>query len=181
MKEVATGLAAGLGVAAVVAGYPLCVQFFGPLRQGSSPFTPDFYKTDLAGFVRPSSFLLLHTGSSARFATTFQGGLPEYIAYLGWPMLAALVVVTACFWRLPHVKAPAVAFAVLAVLSLGGTLLAGGHEHAGIKLPWYWLQTLPVTGSVLPSRFSIVADGAAAAAFAFGFDAARTRWPRAAW
>ncbi len=179
VKEVATGLAAGLGVAAVVAGYPLCVQFFGPLRQGSSPFTPDFYKTDLAGFVRPSSFLLLHTGGSARFATTFQGGLPEYIAYLGWPMLAALVVVTAGFWRLPHVKAPAVAFAVLAVLSLGGTLLAGGHEHAGIKLPWYWLQTLPVTGSVLPSRFSIVADGAAAAAFAFGFDAARTRWPRA--
>lgn len=179
VKETAIGLAAGLGVAAVVAGYPLYTQFFGPLRQGSSPFTPDYYKADLAGFVRPSSFLLLHTAGSARFATNFQGGLPEYIAYLGWPMLAALVVVTACFWRLPRVKAPAVAFTVLAVLSLGGTLLAGGHEHPGVKLPWYWLQTLPVTGSVLPSRFSIVADGAAAAAFAFGFDAARARWPRA--
>ena len=177
-REVASGLAAGVCVAAVVAGYPLWVQFFGPLRQGSSPFTPDFYKADLAGFVRPSSFLLLHTAGSARFATTFQGGLPEYLAYLGWPMLAALAVVTACFWRLPRVRATAVAFAVLSVLSLGGTLLAGGHEHAGIKLPWYWLQTLPVTGSVLPDRFSIVADGAAAAAFAFGFDAARAKWPR---
>ncbi len=179
VKEVATGLAAGLVVAAAVAGYPLWVQFFGPLRQGSSPFTPDFYKTDLAGFVRPSSFLLLHTAGSARFATNFQGGLPEYLAYLGWPMLAALAVVTACFWQLPRVRVTAAAFAVLAVLSLGGTLLAGGHAHAGIKLPWYWLQTLPVVGSVLPSRFSIVADGAAAAAFAFGFDAARARWPRA--
>jgi hypothetical protein len=179
VREVATGLAAGACVAAVVAGYPLWVQFFGPLRQGSSPFTPDFYKSDLAGFVRPSSFLLLHTAGSARFATTFQGGLPEYLAYLGWPMLAALAALTACCWRLPRVKAPAVAFAVLAVLSLGGTLLAGGHEHAGIKLPWYWLQTLPVTGAVLPDRFSIVADGAAAAAFAFGFDAARARWPGA--
>jgi len=175
-REVATGLAAGVGVAAVVAGYPLWVQFLGPLRQGSSPFTPDFYKADLAGFVRPSSFLLLHTADSARFAASFQGGLPEYIAYLGWPMLAALAVVTACFWRLPRVRATAVAFAVLAVLSLGGTLLAGGHEHAGVKLPWYWLQTLPVTGSALPDRFGLVADGAAAAAFAFGFDAARARW-----
>ncbi len=46
-----------------------------------------------------------------------------------------------------------------------------------IKLPWYWLQTLPVAGSVLPDRFSIVADGAAAAGLAFGFDAARKRWP----
>jgi hypothetical protein len=179
VRAVVTGLAAGVGVAAVVAGYPLWVQFFGPLRQGSSPFTPDFYKADLAGFVRPSSFLLLHTAASARFATSFQGGLPEYIAYLGWPMLATLTVVTACFWRLPRLRATAVAFAVLAVLSLGGTLLAGGHEHAGVKLPWYWLQTLPVTGSVLPDRFGLVADGAAAAAFAFGFDAARARWGRA--
>ena len=178
-REVATGLVSGACVAAVVAGYPLLVQFFGPLRQDSSPFTPDFYKADLAGFVRPSSFMLLHTAGSAHFAATFQGGLPEYVAYLGWPMLAALAVLTACFWRLPTVRATAVAFAVLAVLSLGGTLLAGGHEHTGIKLPWYWLQTLPVTGSVLPSRFSIVADGAAAAAFAFGFDAARAKWPGA--
>jgi hypothetical protein len=32
---------------------------------------------------------------------------------------------------------------------------------------------------VIPDRFSIVADGAAAAALAFGLDAARGRWPRA--
>ena len=179
VREVALGLAAGVGVAGVVAGYPLWVQFFGPLRQGSSPFTPDFYKTDLAGFVRPSSFLLLHTAGSARFATAFQGGPPEYLAYLGWPMLAALAVLTAYCWRVPRVAAPAAAFGVLSVLSLGGTLLAGGHEHAGVELPWYWLQTLPVAGSVLPDRFAIVADGAAAAAFAFGLDAARARWPRA--
>ncbi len=178
-REVATGLAAGVGVAAVAAGYPLWMQFFGPLRQGSSPFTPDFYKADLAGFVRPSSLLLLHTAGSARFATSFQGGLPEYIAYLGWPVLAVLAAATACFWRLPRIRATVVAFAVLAVLSLGGTLLAGGHGHPGVKLPWYWLQTLPLTGSVLPDRFAIVADGAAAATFAFGFDAARARWPRA--
>ena len=179
--DVATGIAAGAGVAGVLAGYPLWVQFFGPLRQHGSPFPPDFYKNDLAGFVQPSSVTLLHTTGSAAFAAAYQGGPPEYLAYLGWPLLIVLVLVTVRCWRLLPVRATAVAFVMLALLSLGGTLLAGGHEHEGIKLPWYWLQTLPVSGSVLPDRFSIVADGAAAAALAFGFDAARARWPRARW
>jgi hypothetical protein len=179
VRDTATGLAAGVGVAVAIAGYPLWVQFFGPLRQQSSPFPPDFYKSDLASFVQPSSFMLLHTASSAAFAGASQGGLPEYLAYLGWPMLVVLALAAVRFWRLLPVRAAAVTFAVLAVFSLGGTLLAGGHEHEAIKLPWYWLQTLPVTGSVIPDRFSIIADGAAAAALAFGFDAARSKWPGA--
>jgi hypothetical protein len=178
-RDVAAGLVAGVAVAAVIAGYPLWVQFFGPLRQQSTPFTPDFFKNDLAGFVQPSSFVLLHDKSSAAFAAHFQGRFPEYLGYLGWPLLVLMVLIAVRFWRHLPVRVSAVAFTVLAVCSLGGTLLAGGTEHAAIKLPWYWLQTLPVTGSVIPDRFSIVADGAAAAVLAFGFDAARRRWPGA--
>ena len=177
--DVLYGAAAAVAVAALIAGYPLWEQFLGPIRQRGSPFTPDFYKNDLAGLVQPSAAMLLHTRASAAFAAAFQGGSPEYLAYLGWPMLIALAAVAVLFWRLPTVRVTAVVFVVLEVLSLGGTLLAGGHEHAWIKLPWYWLQTLPVTGSVIPDRFSIVADGAAAALFAFGLDAARARWAEA--
>jgi hypothetical protein len=173
--DVLVGVGAAVAVTGVIAGYPLWEQFFGPIRQHGSPFTPDYYKNDLAGFVQPSSFMLVHTHDSAAFAAAFQGQLPEYLAYLGWPMLLVLAVAAAWFWRLLTVRAAAVTFAVLEVLSLGGTLLAGGHEHSWIKLPWYWLQTLPVTGSVIPDRFSILADGAAAALFAFGLDAARAR------
>ncbi len=179
VRDLAAGLAAGTAVAAVIAGYPLWVQFFGPLRQQSTPFAPDFFKNDLASFVQPSSFMLLHTKSSTTFAAHFQGRFPEYLGYLGWPLLVVIALVTVRFWRQLTVRVTAVAFAVLAVCSLGGTPLAGGAEHAGIKLPWYWLQTLPVTGSVIPDRFSILADGAAAAVFAFGFDAARRQWPGA--
>ncbi len=179
VRDTATGLAAGAGVAAAVAGYPLWVQFFGPLRLAGSPFTPDFYKNDLAGLVQPPAAVLLHTTSSAQFAGAFQGRPPEYLAYLGWPMLAVLALVTVRCWRLLPVRATAVTFVVLTVFSLGGTLLAGGDEHEAIKLPWYWLQTLPLTGAAIPDRFSIIADGAAAATLAFGFDAARRRWPRA--
>jgi hypothetical protein len=177
IRDIAAGTGAGIAVTAAIAGYPLWVQFFGPLRQHGSPFAPDFYKNDLAGFVQPPGSMLLHTTGSAAFATRFQGGLPEYLGYLGWPMLAVLVVITASFWRRLPVRAASVAFAALSVLSLGGTLLADGREHDGIVLPWHWLQALPVAAAVIPDRFSIIADGAAAALLAFGLDAARSRWP----
>jgi hypothetical protein len=175
-RDLLTGACAAVAVVAVVAGYPLWEQFFGPIRQHGSPFTPDYYKNDLSGFIQPSSSMLLHTHDSAAFAATFQGQGPEYLGYLGWPMLIVLAAVAVLWWRVLAVRAAAVTFAVLELFSLGGTLLAGGHEHAWLKLPWYWVQTLPVTGSVIPDRFSILADGVAAALFAFGLDLARARW-----
>jgi hypothetical protein len=177
IRDTAAGVGTGIAVTAPIAGYPLWVQFLGPLRQHGGPFALDFYKNDLAGFVQPSSALLLHTAGSAAFAARFQGGLPEYLGYLGWPMLAVLAVIAVRFWRRLPVRATAVAFAVLSAFSLGGTLLAGGQEHEGILLPWHWLQSLPVAAAVIPDRFSIIADGAAAAVLAFGLDAARSRWP----
>jgi hypothetical protein len=169
-------LLGGLGVAAcvlaVIAGYPLAVQFFGPLHQTGSPFTTDFFKNDLSGFVVPSSYMLFHTAGSAAEALKFQGHLPEYLGYLGWPLIVVLAAGTIRFWRRLPVRACAVACAVLVVFSLGGTLLAFGHEHHWLKLPFYWLQSLPVLSAALPDRFSIVADGAAAALLAFCADAA---------
>ena len=178
IRDIVTGTGAGIAVIAPIAGYPLWVQFFGPLRQHGSPFTPDFYKNDLAGFVQPSASMLLHDAGSAAFAARSQSGLPEYLSYLGWPMLAVLAIIAAWFWRRLPVRASAVAFAVLSLLSLGGTLLADGGEHEGILLPWHSLQNLPVAAAVIPDRFSIIADGAAAALLAFGLDAARSRWPK---
>jgi hypothetical protein len=184
--DMLTGAATAIAVTAVIAGYPLWEQFLGPVRQHGSPFTPDYYKNDLAGLVQPPGAMLLHTQASAAFAAAFRGQAPEYLAYLGWPMLFALAAAAVLFWHRPAVRATAVTFAMLEVLSLGGTLLADGHEHAWLALPWYWLQTLPITGSAIPDRFSILADAAAAALFAFGLDAARARWdtgdrPAARW
>ena len=174
VRAVAVGLATAAAVTAVVAGYPLWVQFFGPLQQHGSPFIPDFFKNDLAGFVVPSALMVFHTAGSAAEAANYQGNLPEYLGYLGWPLLVLLVLAAVRFWRRLPVRATAVTAVVLGVFSLGGTLLASGHEHAWLKLPWYWLQGLPMLSAVLPDRFSILADGAAAALLAFSLDAAAT-------
>ena len=188
VRGVAGGLAVAAAVMAAVAGYPLWVQFFGPLAEHGSPFTPDFFKADLSSFVVPSSYLLFHTAGSAAAASRYQGHLPEYLGYLGWPLLIVLAAAAVGCWRRLPVRAAAVTCAVLGVFSLGGTLLFGGHEHPAIKLPWYWLQGLPLLGAALPDRFSILADGAAAALLAFAADAAvpafagfaARRWPRLA-
>ncbi len=172
IRPLAAGLAVAAAVTVMIAGYPLWVQFFGPLPQRGSPFTTDFFKNDLSGLVVPSSYLLFHTAGSAAEAARFQGLLPEYLGYLGWPLLVLLPAAAIRFWRLLPARAAAVTWAVLSLFSLGGTLLASGHEHTWIKLPWYWLQSLPVLSAALPDRFSLVADGAAAALLAIAVDAA---------
>jgi hypothetical protein len=172
VRRVAAGLVVAAGVTAVIAGYPLWVQFFGPLRQHGSPFMLDYFKSDLSSFVVPSSYQLFHTAGSAAAAARYQGQLPEYLGYLGWPLLVVLVLAAIACWRRLPARAAAVACLVLGVFSLGGTLLFGGHHHPAIKLPWYWLQGLPLLESALPDRFSLVADGAAAALLAFAVDAA---------
>lgn len=167
----------GLGVAGLttflVAGWALWVQFFGPLAQSGSPFLRDFYENDLTGFVTPSGYLLFHTADSAAKAALYRGQPPEYLAYLGWPLIIMLVVAAIAFRRRPVVRALAGTTAVLALLSLGGQPLVSGISHPGIDLPWHWLEDLPLGGSVLPDRLSILVDGAAAVLLALALDQAR--------
>ena len=114
--------------------------------------------------MTPSGELLLHTPASAAAAASYPARLPEYLAYLGWPLLAVLAVAAIGYWRRPQVRVAALTFAVLEIFSLGG-------QHAW--LPWYWLAHLPALSEMLPNRFALLADGAAAALLAFGLDQAR--------
>ena len=176
---------AGLGVAAgltlLLAGYALWVQFFGPLAQRGSSFTPDFFKNDLSSFVTPSGYLLFHTAASAAAAARYQGGAPEYLGYLGWPLLILLAAGLLAFWRHPAVRATGVALAVLGLLSLGAHPLINGTVHPGVTLPWRWLESVPVLGAALPDRMSIIADGLAAALLAFCLDLVRVRSASVRW
>ena len=169
------GFAVAAGLVLVVCAYPLWVQFFGPLHQHGSAFTPDFFKTGLTGFVTPSKLLLFHTAASASAAAAYPGGEPEYLAYLGWPLLLALAVIAVTGWRHLAVRATAVSFVLLEVFSLGGTLVVGGYSYPAAPLPWHWLGQLPLLDAVLPDRFPILADGLAAALLAFGIELFRTR------
>jgi hypothetical protein len=75
-------------------------------------------------------------------------------------------------WRVLAARALSVTFFVLEVCSLGGQLLAGGHVHGWLKMPWYWVEALPLASSAIVDRFSLIADGCAAALLALAIDAA---------
>ncbi len=175
LRPTLTGAAVAVAVTLATAGWALWVQFFGPLTQSGSPFLANFYVNDLTGFVTPSSFLLFHTSASAAAAAAYRGQPPEYLAYLGWPLIIVLVVAACAFWLYPVIRSVAATAIVLALLSLGGYPLVSGVSHTGVFLPWRWLQYLPLAGSVLPDRFSILLDGFAAVLLALALDQARQR------
>jgi hypothetical protein len=170
--RVASGLLTAAGVFVAIAGYPMWVQFAGPLTEHGSPYGLNFWKNDLEGFIQPSGLQLIHSASSAAFAATARGGPAEYLDYLGWPMLLALLVAAVWLWRVLAVRVLAVTFVVLEVFSLGRTLLSGGHDYSSVTLPWNWLQAIPLASSAILDRFSIIADGLAAALLAIAIDAA---------
>lgn len=175
----AAGLAAAAAVALALSWHGLWVQFHGPHAEHFTLGGP--WHGDLRWFVIPPGNLLFHTTASAAFAASQPLNLPEIMAYLGWPLLIVLAVAAICLWRDHKVRAAAVTWAMLELISVGGGTPKGyGSWFPAWLLPYHWLQGLPVTGELLPNRFAILADGAAAAVLAFALDRARSAAPRPA-
>jgi hypothetical protein len=173
-----TGLATAAGVLLVTAGYPLWVQFHGPLAEHGSPWNPGHFRNRPGDFVDGPSGFLFHSQATVQYLDQHPVRMVEYFAYLGWPMLVVLLVAAAWFWRDLRVRALAVTFAALEAFSLGSrTVVVGGLHYPAALLPWHYLQALPLLNQSLPNRFSLLADGAAAVVLAFSLDLAwrRTR------
>ncbi len=164
------GLLVGAAVTLGLAGHALHTQFAGRLVQHGALVPLDFYVNDTGNFVNPSTAMLFHTAGTAAAAARYQGGLTEYLGYLGWPLIIALVAAAVVCWRRPAGRAITVALAILVVLSLGGRLTIAGQPVMAVYLPWHWLEEHQLFSSVLPDRLSIVADGFAAALLALGID-----------
>jgi hypothetical protein len=178
VRGAVTGLTATAVVLLVTAGYPLWVQFRGPLVEQGSPWKPGHFRNRPGDFVNGPSGVLLHSRATVAYLDQHAVRMVEYFAYLGWPMLVVLLLAAVCCWRDLRVRALAVAFVVLEVLSLGSrTVVVGGLHIPATLMPWHYLQGLPLLSQSLPNRFSLLADGAAAVVLAFFLDLA---WRRAA-
>lgn len=173
-RRSALALAVAAGVAAVLAGPVLALQFFGPHAVHGAVQGPGRYVADAAGFVTPSRLLASASRADAARARGFRLQLPEEGSFLGWPLLVALLGVTVLGWRRPFVRVVATVGVVLAVLSLGPRLQVDGHR-LGPPLPWAALDHLPALRDLLPVRFSAVVALAAGALLAVGVDAALRR------
>jgi hypothetical protein len=167
VRDSVLGAATGIAVALLICGYPLWVQFHGPLREHATLYGSR--SGNSAYYVDPPGSLLFHSGSSAALAARFILGLPEELAYLGWPLIIVLIAAAILFWRHLGVRVAAVTCAVLELCNLGGgPLTIGGLRLSGSFLPYHWLQGLPGMAQVLPDRFCILGAGAAGWQAAFG-------------
>jgi hypothetical protein len=172
VRGAALGLATGGTVVLAICAYPLWVQLRGPLHEHSILWGP--WSGPIGFYVDPSANLLFHTTASAATVADYNLGLPEVLAYLGWPLIVVLVFAAIRYWRDPRVRAAAVACLLLELCNLGGgVLLLRGYHIPGWLLPYHWLQGLPMMAQVLPDRFCLLGDGAAAAVLAFSLDLAR--------
>ena len=161
------------GVAAVITlaldGYPLWLQFFGPLHQHGSPFTLLYFVADLRGFIVPSGRYLVASRSDAMFAAAYGGGAPEYLAYLGAPLVVAAVAIAVWRARDLRVRVVFLTGACLALASLGGTLLINGR-HTQVHLPWGLVERWRVFEGALPDRFAMLVALAVGILLAMGAD-----------
>jgi hypothetical protein len=180
------GVAAGAGVALVVAlalcGHALWVQFHGPLTETGSPWPVSRYGTHPADFVTAPSAVLFH-GRYGQFLRTTGQQPMETFAYLGWPLLAAVAASIITCWRDLRVRVAGVIFALLEWVGLGSNgVTIAGWRVPDLLLPGHWFESVRALSQVLPNRFPILADGAAAVVLAFALDRLLTFGvPRPAW
>ncbi len=166
--------AAGAGVAFVVAvvicGHALWVQFHGPLAESGSPWPVTRYGTHPADFVTAPSAVLFH-GRYGQFLRMTRQQPTETFAYLGWPLLATVAAAILTCWRDLRVRVAGVIFVVLEWVGLGSNgVTISGWRVPDLLLPGHWFEHVHALSQVLPNRFPIVADGAAAAVLGFALD-----------
>ena len=140
-RDVAYRLGTSVTVTLLICAYPLWMQFSGPLTQHNTPVGPDPFTNRPAFFVDPSGALALHTPASAAAAAAYSRGLPEYLGYLGWPLLVVLVAALIRYRRDLRARTAGLLWLALEVLSLGGgDMHNGSFSFPGYLLPFHWLQ-----------------------------------------
>jgi hypothetical protein len=178
VRRTVIGLGAAAVVGLVLCGRALWVQFHGVAVRNGGATTVVSHGGKLThlftipyAFIVPPISVVLHSYETARIAARYPQPSTEYLAYLGIPMIIVLLLAGIYYWRVLPIRVAFLTCVILEVLSLGGQPIG---PYPGKLLPWFWLQHLPVLSSVLPDRLAILADGAAAAVFAFGYDRMRS-------
>ncbi|MEU5938308.1 hypothetical protein ABZ807_03815 [Micromonospora sp. NPDC047548] len=146
----AGGLMLAAGLALLVLGYPLWLQFAGPQGVADGMFSPHYFSADLRSWWTISPLSVVGSDSSARLTT----GPAEYNTFLGLPLL--LVTAGCALWlgRRPLALACVAGALGMGALSLGPEVVHDGARSA-VPGPYALLAGLPVVDGALPMRFGL--------------------------
>ena len=169
-----TGAAAAVVSFAVLAGYPLYVEFFGPQALHGAVQLTDRFSVDLLEVVVPSRRVLLRNGATDDMAARFTGNLAENGAYLGITLVAVVLLVVLVNRRIATVRTLAALLLTTFVLSLGSHLHINGTV-TGVALPFRLVRGVPLLESVTPTRLAVFTSLFAGALLAVGLDRLHAR------
>jgi hypothetical protein len=183
VKPAAMGLATAAGVALVLSARALWVQFHGVATKSAAATVIISYHSKMTNlgtlpyaFVDPSTSVLLHTHGTGVSVNNYPQPLPEYLAYLGVPLIILLLVAIVYFWRNLPIRAAGITCILLEWLAMGSKPIQPNIVTLpSFLLPWHLLDKLPVISGMVPDRLCILADAGAAAVLAFSLDLARSK------
>lgn len=139
---------------AVVAAWPLAVQFLGPQRIHTPVQNVETFSTDLLNLVLPTRYQLIAPDAATDISHQFSGLYHEATAYVGLPLVVLLVAVVALRWSDLRIRAASLMAGVMLVLSLGPVLHIGS-ESTGWPMPWAPFSQLPLLEHALPGRLTL--------------------------
>lgn len=168
-----------LGVAgalvAVVAAYPLWMQFAGPQHRIGHPGDPN------TGALSLGSFVAYATESIGGSPTSAQGLAPnttEEMTFFGWPLLVLAAGIVVWLRRELVVRILAGTAAVAGILTIG-TTLAWGTRRTDIPAPFALFAHLPIFDAMVVARFGLITTAALGVLLALAADRLLALAPKA--
>lgn len=143
------------GVAfAVVAAWPLAVQFLGPQRIQSRVQDLETFSTDFLNLVVPTQYQLISPDAATNMSDRFSGLFHEATAYIGLPLLLLLTAIVAAKWGDLRIRTAGLMALTMFILSLGPVLQIGS-ESTGWPMPWAPFSQMPLLEHALPGRLTL--------------------------
>ena len=139
---------------AVIASYPLYVQFAMSNKVSEPIHSNDIFVTDLLNTVLPVN-QKFHPDWVIKYVLKFTGNGAEWTGYIGLPLLLILIALVIFRWRRPVVLFTAVMGTIALLFSFGPSLHIAGHEYH-LPMPWKPFSNLPLLHQIIPGRISLV-------------------------
>ncbi|HUY57150.1 MAG TPA: hypothetical protein VMV12_04910, partial [Candidatus Micrarchaeaceae archaeon] len=155
-------LAAGAwaaGTFAVIAGYPVFVQFFGPYVVHGSVQAPTqlaLFSADLTSPLIPGVNQLLGTAGLDQISNHFAfNNPPEVTTYVGIPLLVLLLIGGVVLRRERRILLLLAIAGIGFVLALGPHLIVLNKVYFLVHMPEAVLAHMPLFGNAIPSRYAL--------------------------
>jgi hypothetical protein len=166
LRRAAPAVAVAAAIVVACLAYPAWFAIDGPRHLlGPTQAVPG-KGNGLLNTVLPVTHMLL---GSLVFGVAGDYGANGDMGYLGFPLLAIVVVSVVRLRRVPIVRFAALLGGIAWILSLGPRLIIG-NRVTSIPLPFALFDQLPLVNDIITARFSIFVDLAAAFILAVAVD-----------